>query len=216
MKEQIRKHLWGDLASVPANPGIYAWYYSPELTDHDIEKAIRKIHEMVAQDRRQGAEDLVRTLLEERVFCYFREDPYEARLEGPLKPKFEGILTHQSSPSVSLVSRIVEDPTRLRIIRQVLNVSAPMFASPIYIGMSDNLQHRISKHKSLIERLRSGAARAVGADDSDMSFASRVAARRIPPERLFVYTCAIVEADAAAVDIENVLNRIYYPILGRN
>jgi hypothetical protein len=216
MRELIRKHLWSDLGNVPSRAGIYAWYYSPELTDYDIERTIQKLNQLREPSSRQSAEDVVRTLLEERIFGYFREDPYEARLEGPLKPKFQGVLTHQSSPSSSLVARLVEEPIRLRVIREVLNISAPMFASPIYIGMSDNLQHRIAKHKSLIEKLRSGAARGGGNNDDDEGFAARVTARRIPPERLFVYTCEVVSAEAVALDIENVLNRIYYPILGRN
>ena len=50
----------------------------------------------------------------------------------------------------------------------------------------------------------------------DRSFAERIQARKIPPARLFVVT-EIVEGDTGAfLDIENVLNRLHFPLLGRN
>ena len=96
-------------------------------------------------------------------------------------------------------------------------MSAPMFASPLYMGMAGDLRSRLATHKALIERYRR-LYRQEGepARDSDSGFAWQVAKRRIPPDRLIVFTCTTAADNNIAVDIENILNRIYYPILGRN
>ena len=91
-----------------------------------------------------------------------------------------------------------------------------MFASPIYLGMSDNLRNRLAGHKALIERYRSPNMRRGRPGTADAGFAWQVAQRRIPPERLFVYTCVTESGSGIELDLENVLNRIFYPILGRN
>lgn len=214
MASEIQKHLWADLANAPDEPGVYAWYYSPEITDFDLERTIEAVR--AASDRPE-AERMIRSMLDERLFHYFREEPYTASLSGPLKPAYVGSLEHDSVASGSLVSRLAADPERLRTIRNVLALSAPMFASPLYIGMATILRSRLAKHKELIERFRSVVPRdGQIARNSDAGFAWQVAKRKIPPERLFVFTCSTSSDDGTAVDIENILNRICYPILGRN
>jgi hypothetical protein len=214
MASEIQKHLWADLANAPDEPGVYAWYYSPEITDFDLERTIEGVR--TSSDKAE-AERMIRSMLDERLFHYFREEPYTAALSGPLKPAYVGSLEHDSVASGSLVSRLAADPERLRTIRNVLALSAPMFASPLYIGMATILKSRLAKHKELIERFRSVVPRdGQIARNSDAGFAWQVAKRKIPPERLFVFTCSTSSDDGTAVDIENILNRICYPILGRN
>jgi len=216
MNGAIQKHLWADISNAPALPGVYAWYYSPEITDYDLEQTIAQLKASRDVDR-PAAEELVRTTLDSRIFKHFREDPYQALLEGPLKPTYTGTLEHTFRVSGGLVRRIVDDPDRLRTIRKVLDMSAPMFASPLYMGMAGELRSRLATHKALIEKYR--RLHRQGEEpvrNSDAGFAWQVAKRRIPPDRLIVFTCTTAADDKTAVDIENILNRIYYPILGRN
>jgi hypothetical protein len=214
MASEIQKYLWAELANVPEMPGVYAWYYSPEITDFDLEKTIEKVR---SATNCAEAESVIRTMLDNRLFHHFREEAYTAVVSGQLKPSYTGALEHDTTVSNSLVSRLATDPDRLRSIRDVLALSAPMFASPLYIGMATVLRARLARHKDLIERFRSTVPRdGQATQNSDAGFAWQVAKRKIPPERLFVYTCSIPGADGTAVDIENILNRICYPILGRN
>lgn len=216
MTDSIKKHLWADIVNAPALPGVYAWYYSPEITDYDLEQTISRLKECRETDR-STAEALVRETLDNRVFRHFREDPYQAVIEGPLKPTYSGTLEHTFRVSGGLVQRIVDDPDRLRTIRNVLDMSAPMFASPLYMGMATELRTRLATHKSLIERYRRlHRQEAEPARNTDAGFAWQIAKRKIPPDRLIVFTCTTAADDKTAVDIENILNRIYYPILGRN
>ncbi len=214
MTNEIQKHLWADLTSAPEGPGVYAWYYKPSITDYDLEKTIQAVR---ATADRAEAERMIRSMLDERLFRYFREEPYSAVLSGQLKPSYVGSLEHDTAASASLVSRLASEPDRLRTIRDVLALSAPMFASPLYIGMATVLRVRLAKHKELIERFRSTVPRDGQVDrNSDAGFAWQVAKRKIPPERLVVFTCSTASDDGTATDIENILNRICYPILGRN
>ena len=213
MAGEIGKYLWSDLANTPASAGVYAWYYSPDITDFDLESAV----ERAAGGDPGRSRDVVRSLLDERLFSFFREEPYDAVVTGPLKPSYSGQLTHTNDVSDSLVERVSEDPNRLRSIRDALRISAPLFASPLYIGMATRLRSRLGRHKELIERYRTTQPRdGQAVRGSDAGFAWQIAKRRIPPERLFVCTCTISADDGTAVDVENILNRIYYPILGRN
>lgn len=214
MTGNIQKHLWADLADAPATSGVYAWYYSPEITDFDLERTISTARTATS---RSDAEHAIRLLMDDRIFRYFREEPYNAELTGPLKASFSGKLNHDATVSQSLVNRLADDPERLRAIRDVLALSAPMFASPLYIGMATVLRTRLARHKDLIEKYRSTAPRDGRISrSSDAGFAWQIAKRKIPPERLFVFTCSIAGDDGTAVDVENILNRICYPILGRN
>lgn len=214
MASEIQKHLWVDLANAPDGPGVYAWYCSPEITDFDLNRTIEAVRS--APDRGE-AERAIRAMLDGRLFHHFREEPYTAAVSGPLKPTYVGSLEHDTAASSSLVTRLAAEPDRLRTIREVLALSAPMFASPLYIGMATVLRSRLARHKELIERFRSMVPRDGQASrNSDAGFAWQVAKRKIPPERLFVFTCSTAGDDGTAVDIENILNRICYPILGRN
>jgi hypothetical protein len=83
MASEIQKHLWADLANAPDGPGVYAWYYSPEITDFDLD---RTIEEARSAPDRADAERVIRTMLDGRLFHYFREEPYSAAISGSLKP----------------------------------------------------------------------------------------------------------------------------------
>lgn len=93
MTGAIQKHLWADIVNAPALPGVYAWYYSPEITDYDLEQTITQLKACRDTDR-SAAEELVRAALDSRIFKHFREDPYQALIEGPLKPTYTGTLEH--------------------------------------------------------------------------------------------------------------------------
>lgn len=210
-------YSWHEIGDVPAQPGVYAWYYTPEITAFDLADITAAVVNFKASGEPNAAKDAIRIFLEQSVFSYFREQPYSAQLRGALKPRYEGMIEHRPTLSESLLDRIVEEPARLATIREVLEGSAPHFASPIYIGMSERLRIRLKRHKSLIEKY--GELPDLGGseeDKRDQSFAREIRVRNIPPSRLFVVAKVISGPAGSYVDIENILNRIHYPLLGRN
>ena len=85
--------------------------------------------------------------------------------------------------------------------------------------MSLNLKDRLLTHKKLIEKYREESPSPINLDDAlikEKNFAMRVNNRKLAPTRLFVVTKTIKGDEKQYVDVENILNRIYYPILGRN
>lgn len=212
-----RMYAWRDVAAVPALPGIYAWYYNPEITTYDLGVISADVKRLKEAGDRPGAEAAMRRFLEQTVFRYFREQSFTATLRAPLMPRYEGRIEHQPTLSASLIERLVDDPDRLAVLKEVLGASVPDFASPLYIGMSRLLRDRVARHKSLIER-GSRPASTVTEDgfEDDHSFAAEVLARGIPPTRLSVAIRTVEASSGAYVDLENVLNRIHRPLLGRN
>ena len=216
-----------ELMQAPELPGVYAWYYRIELSDKDISDCVAACDAATSDEERCG---IVRLFLERRLFSYYREQPYMAVLTGPLKPTYTGLLENQMPISESLVERVAAKPERLRALKDLLQQSIPFFASPIYIGVAKNLRRRLLRHKALIERYQQSMAAGLmelqvtaGSEDDpesnrDHSFAREVAtARRFAAYNLVVHVMEVAtDEDGLRIDIENLLNRINYPLCGRN
>ena len=214
---------WFDLANAPRTPGIYAWYFRPELLDSDINELKNNLTN--ADDIKDESKKIeaVKSFLRDRIFSFFEQKPYQIELKGQLKPRFVGEATHRADDDLSdeLVRRIADDPNRLFELKKALESTSPLQASPLYIGMADDIHIRVIKHKKLITKLENEIVFFMqkyldyGYTTQEISFAERVVERRIPPTQLFV-TYYEAQSKSAANDIENILNRIYFPILGRN
>ena len=214
---------WLEIPTIPDTPGIYAWYYMPEITAFDLERTIQEVRSAVASEKRSEALIAIENFLNQFVFSYFMEDPYTAILRGQLKPNYEGELHHRPGLSSALIDRLVDDPDRLYTVKDVLETSAPGFASPLHIGMSERLGVRLMRHCQLIEKYREKTSPSQvtsrtpqSSEYRDQSFARQIANREINPQRLFVMIRQIDADDNRYVDLENILNRIHYPLLGRN
>jgi hypothetical protein len=184
------------------------------MSKADVERAIFRINEAKALGDREAME-AVGAILSQFFFVPLREAPFSLKLSGPLKPNYMGEVSHEPSMSADLLNRIARDPERLRTISNVLKESAPWFTAPLYIGMADDLFERLSRHKALITRFRENvSSSSVGAEGA--SFAKQIVERGIEPETLFVQVLEVSTATRENSDIENLLNRINFPILGRN
>ena len=78
-----------ELMQAREQPGVYAWHYRIELSDNDIGDCITACNSAASDDDRCS---VVRLSLERRLFSYYREQPYQAVLTGPLKPTYSGLL----------------------------------------------------------------------------------------------------------------------------
>ena len=206
---------------VPKAAGVYAWYSVPYLYKKDLEDFERAVTSIGDETARA---QFVRCFLDGFLFCAFKETPYRVSVQGPLKPTYRGEVPHVPSISESLVKRITLEPKRLSVLADVLKTSIPIFASPIYIGMARSLRKRLSQHKKLIsELLENSSLRELAPDarietQQDHSFAyEAIVIRRLNPNNLSVYVRSMdIEKSPYILDVENVLNRLYYPLCGRN
>lgn len=215
-------YYWQEINSIPISAsGIYAWYFTPELSERDLDDILKSLK---ASSRTESVAEL-ESFLSTAVFDFFTETPYKAIIKGPLKAGYVGELMHESRVSPSMLDRLVDNPERLRLIKEVLLASSPNFSSPLYIGMAKSLGTRLKKHKSLIDSYRSGGQGVVHGDDGDstlvrdQSFAREVVERKIPSSGLRVYTSEMEVTERMPdvyKDIENILNRIHFPLFGKN
>ncbi len=206
---------WSDLSDAPVTSGIYAWYFQPELTRRDIESAIAELHQIEDAERSEKAVKVVKELFEKSIFGPLSEESYEVKLSGSLKRGYRGKVPPEPIEATEMLKRVTAQPSRLWKIKEALERSAPMFTTPLYIGKSNNLNRRLQEHKQDIEHALNGVYLGIDKDGSE-KFASRVIDRNIPPSRLFVIYKEIKCGYEEYVDVENVLNRVVYPVLGKN
>lgn len=216
MSNAPKKMSYTDLATAPQCSGVYAWYSSLSIWKSDLDEFELRVNEK-KNDRAQ-AFAYVEEKLDSLVFKKYREDDYQITLRGPLKPKYEGEAKHIPPASNSLVDRLIDDPTRLRVIAESINGAAPFFTAPLYIGMARNLRERLLKHKQLIDSLYDSlkSRNALEIKDGDAGFARQIVARGFDPMSLFVYVHEVDVRTNEQVDVESILNRINFPIFGRN
>ena len=220
-----RHFRFSEVAQTPNAPGVYAWYYRIELTDKDIATCVEEVELETSEEVR---DEIVRTFLDTHLFRYYKEVPYFVALSGQLKPRYEGVIDHRAEVSTGLIRRLAEAPRNLYELKRTLRLAVPHFASPIYIGVSTRLRERLMQHVRLIDSLQHLRASAVsdlqpipaGAtseEDRDHKFAYEVTMiRGFRPSNLVVSTLELPVDDSIRYDLENILNRINYPLCGRN
>jgi hypothetical protein len=209
-------YSWVDLSTAPETAGVYAWYAALGISQADLDEFERSVTAIKASGHSPVA--FIDSKLDGLIFRPYREDDYQVSIFGPLKPEYVGSAAHKPPISTSLVMRLCEDPTRLREIAQAIRSAAPYFTAPLYIGMARNLRQRLMRHKGLIEALYDSPRdrESVALTDGDAGFAKQVFARGFDYTALFVYIQQIDIRSNEQADVENILNRINFPIFGRN
>lgn len=222
----VRYYFWKEINAVPQDTaGVYAWYFSPEIPEYDIDFLVDSLERMMNSPTEQRHQ-LVRDFLDQHIFRFFLETPFRVELMGPLKPAYSGTASHKTAISQGLVERLAQDPSRFRTIKSVLLNTVPFLASPLYIGMAKDIGRRLRQHKRLIEAYRDNrlnrpqiSSFSENETERDHGFAKEIAERAIPPSRLIVAVIGLPNSANCLdehVDIENILNRIHFPLFGRN
>ncbi len=219
--QNLNSFAFDEVVQAPRTPGVYAWYFRSDISHKDIQELGDRL---LTLDSPAARRDAVRAFLNDNLFNPLAESPYEVTVSGPLKPKYEGLVEHKLAISDGLVSRIAEEPSRLLELDAMLRLAVPYFASPIYIGVAKvSLRRRLKNHRKLILKYREGihgvgaAALAESPDrQADHSFAYEVTHQRnLHPSLLSVYTLEMPIGSEIALDAEKVLNRLNFPLCGR-
>src|SRR5690348_10943815 len=120
MRVELSRSLsWSEIDLAPETPGVYAWYSRLAIAKADIEAVIKRV-DAAKQRGGSAARQEVEGALDRFIFNSYREAPYRVQLKGPLKPKYGGDIEHEPTRPETLVTRLVDDPGRIRIIADIL------------------------------------------------------------------------------------------------
>jgi hypothetical protein len=161
-----------EASSVPASPGVYAWYATPTIGLFDWKKDIN-----------DDGEDLGQVRLREVLARHtdrFAPPPLACSSQVAFRDQWSGYLsaTGYESKSQALLGKVVaeNDPFPATAFDKVMSVAAsrgilsrlilessPIFHSPVYVGKSKNLKARISTHVAELNKLHKAIV-----DDPDL------------------------------------------------
>jgi len=225
---EVERRSFRDIEGAPDVPGIYSWYYEISFSRRDVEQLTIILGENDDSLRRQS---VARQFLNRNLLDYFREVPYDVSITGKLKPTYRGQAAHDQSLSDSIVEKLSLAPERFSALNKFLMQAVPIFCTPLYIGVArKSLRNRLTTHKRLMLRYRESrqsegrstttiSEGEVGTSlQKDHSFAKEVAFDRgLPLPYLCAYILPLSSGDEEdALIAENILNRINFPIYGRN
>jgi hypothetical protein len=207
-----------EVPDVAPKPGLYAWYLRIRLGKSNIEssenflKALQKITEQI---------------------CY---PTLTMQLQGHLNMNLKGHLKHiwyghDENPFSDQLQELLNHPEERKVLGDILELTVPLLTGPLYIGVSKNLQERLSRHTELIQRYRQEHQEDLTLDanvdskdslQNDEDFARRIVERKIDPNHLVVSVVYVSHPHLSTERIrqaigttETLLNRMFYPILGR-
>ena len=213
-----------EVSAAEAKPGLYAWYLriipgkSNIKSSEDFTKALKRINQQ-----------LCHPTLTTQLRGHFN-----MKLKGHLKHIWYG---HDEKPFTKKFQEVLKHPEERKVLSNILESAVPLFTGPLYIGVSKNLQQRLKGHTQLIQKYhkeheentehQEDTTLELSADSrlslqNDKNFARRIVERQIDPNHLAV-SITYVPAPQLPEDrirktieaAETLLNRMFYPILGR-
>ena len=203
-----------EVPDVDAKPGLYAWYLRIKPGESNMK---------CAENFSQALKKIIEQL------CY---PDWTIQLQGDLSLNWTGQLNHnwyghEKNPFTNTFQEILSQPVQREVFSHVLEATVPLLCAPLYIGVSKDLQARLQQHTQLIQNYHEQVAQFSPIDseeslDNDRNFAQRIVEREIDPNHLVVgiidvfQTSLSPETMQKAIETaEMLLNRIFYPILGR-
>lgn len=212
----VQEFQWMDLDLAPEDSGIYAWYLEPVLRPADLENP------------NSTKENLL------RLANQLKLPSFEVTAKGHLALTLQGVLDHEhmavgdKSNDVNLselVEKVIENKVGREIFAKILGSAAPNLMAPLYIGVATNIRQRLKQHKNDIDKYRK-LHRSGGDDqileDEKQKFAKEVVIRGIPNRFLKVYISTMLteqycneEVRVVSEAVETILNRLFFPIMGR-
>jgi hypothetical protein len=205
------------IESVPEKPGLYAWYHELAIPAADVGMCR---DQLATATNRDESREIITECVQRLIFSQYAETDYQVELKGPLKPRYRGTIPYNHHLDENFLDSLVNDPDGLWLLAQALRSMTPYFSSPIYIGVAKtSLKSRIQTHRKLIDEYRDQADRRPTLEgmDADHSFAhDAMILRKFRPTDLRVYVMPLEEASPVAMAAEYVLNRINFPLCGRN
>ena len=163
----IKKFDFNEVDDAPSTPGIYAWYAKLHIGVADWRKNIDHNNIDLGEMNLRQLLSLHSGKHDPPNYQVKAKSNFELEWQGELKPQlaqsFDKYLSSGSEDTWQ-----IEDKQKLKEIKKIqipfkrektratlvklLEASTPFFASPIYIGKSDNIKRRLKEHVDSIKK----------------------------------------------------------------
>ena len=195
-----------------------------------LKKYNQLINEMIFSGQSINKINRIRTSLSEvkggKILKFFKLPNYTVRVSAPLKPTFEGEVENVQRISDKPIDLIFQNIEVVKDINSFFNLNNSCFFSPVYIGKAKRIQDRLFQHKQLISDLKNAtrtieielSSNDVKFDTSEFAFAKEFVKRSIPLDWLYFSYCDLSNSKISESyeAIESIMNRINFPLMGRN
>lgn len=225
----LRRFSYLELDAAPTGPGIYAWYIDFPAGPADWEPRVVDGTDKSVASTGAALLDFAGYLRPRSIQLTGAAD-YGLDWTGVLDPEYldETLRTALAGDESGLagLAEVMHTPAERRALGEALRAAIPVFSSPIYIGVTQELNDRLSQHKRDYERAH--AFLAAGPENREQLLASpkfgvRLAASAIPVDHLSAYTLEIgsgtalppARRRAVAHLTERLLQRAFRPLYGR-
>ena len=209
---------FGKIPDVKDVPGLYAWYFKIELGSNNIESP---------QDFFKALKNFTEKICHPSLYMQL-EGHFNMLLKGNLRHIWYG---HDDNPFTDKFKEMLNHREEREVLSNILKKAVPLLTGPLYIGVSKNLQQRLRTHTQLIQKYLQKNQEVFSQDrpidsleslQKDDNFAQRIVKRKIDPNHLVVgvdYVChpnlSPEQIRKTVENTETLLNRLFYPILGR-
>ena len=206
---------FGEVSDAKAAPGLYAWYLKIRPGNSNIESP---------ENFLRALKRTTKELQHPTMFMQMRGHFSRLRMQGELKHIWYG---HDKNKFPDQLQEILSNPEEREMLGNILEFAVPLLTGPLYIGVSKNLQTRLQQHVNLIQESQEDISQLRITDseeslENDKNFARRIVERKINPNRLIVcvthvpYSHFPPERIRKTIETaETLLNKMFYPILGR-
>lgn len=225
-----------DVDRAPESPGLYAWYVTFRAGPQDWKVS-------PGPNGDQAIEGFLNIIRE--YAGYYEPLPIELAGRGSYGTKWEGLLEQdfplrepqdgsdknraEASSQLNKLLESLANEERRRVMTTILQRASPIFSSPLYIGVAENLRQRLGQHKNnymkAYDWLREHPSDIDIVRARGKSFGARAAARGIAMEHLEAWIIDLANEEdnkttkkhlrSTAEAAEWLLHRLYSPILGR-
>lgn len=239
MEKIFKKIPFNEVSSAPECAGLYAWYAQPSLGKADLKDFFDAdgIINNLGQERTKQALSKHTSKFDPLPKPLKSYSPFGGIWKGSLINTGQSnikkiILSQKSYDEKSIEHKIIKSTKNQKNREKLLEIlenAHPLIASPIYIGMSNNLRRRLTQHtatfistKEKIKNLDNYLEiLKKNIDRKTSTFAERAIAAEFSSDDLFAVILPIDEEergedhDEIIESAEWILNRWYKPILGR-
>lgn len=225
----VRSFTALEVERAPSVPGIYAWYVRFPLAADDWMPRKEEDIDEAAVDLERAVDDYAR-YHQPKPIALSGADDYELPWAGVLKRRSisdRGIGT--TSVAEIKLRKIYNDPEQRRILIGLLHQAQPVFGTPLYVGVADNLRNRLRAHLQDYENARDGLKnqpqRAEEYHFNGKKLGERIAGASIPLSLLEVYVLPALADSQSGKNLFNERNvaegaewlvqRVFKPEMGR-